>query len=334
MNISYSRVSSYLSCPYKHYLNYEVGVYAKKPARPLMFGTDFHKLLELRNNPEELAKAKQDIGEKFYELKPEWQSELGENYVIDLASIFSDYMEIYKDCPVPKITEQEFQIPIGTVKGEPIIFKGVIDELYKFKDRKTGEKYLKIGEHKTFNQKPNYNTLVMNTQKCLYAKACVELYGRMPKSIIWDYIHSTPAATPIWLEKSQRFSTAKSDKITPFSWKRACEERGITDNKILQQGEEYSGNITNFFFRCEMDIVERMVDSIWDGFVYTCKDIVRQGHKNLTKNITRDCMWCTYHDICYAELTGGDTQEIISRDFVIEPRTDVQSERRIVNGLS
>ena len=71
MKISYSRFSSYLRCPYRHYLGYYECLRAKKPVRPLYFGTDFHKLLELRNDPEKLAEAQKTIGEQYYELKPQ-----------------------------------------------------------------------------------------------------------------------------------------------------------------------------------------------------------------------------------------------------------------------
>ena len=322
MNISYSRVSSYLSCPYKHYLGYVECLSVKKPARPLYFGTDFHKLLELRNKPEELKKAKQDIGEKFYELKPQYQEELGENYVWDLATIFSDYQEIYKDCPQPTTTEQEFKIPIGNYKGEKVYFKGIIDELYKYKSKSTGKKSIKIGEHKTFTRKPDQSLLVMNTQKCLYAKACEFLYGIFPDTVIWDYIHSTPADEPIWLEKSKKFSSAKSNKITPYSWRRACEKKGITDEKILSEGDKYAGNIPNYFFRCEQDYIPSMVDNIWDGFVYQAKQIAMQGHKNKTKNITPSCAWCSFQPICYAECTGGDVKYLIEKDYEHYVRSD------------
>ena len=53
---------------------------------------------------------------------------------------------------------------------------------------------------------------------------------------------------------------------------------------------------------------------MYDGFVYTCKDIIRRGSKNTTKNITRDCAWCEFRDICMAEMSGGD------RDYVIKER--------------
>lgn len=321
MKISYSRFSSYLRCPYRHYLGYYECLRAKKPVRPLYFGTDFHKLLELRNDPEKLAEAQKAIGEQYYELKPQWQEELGEDYLFELQCIFSDYMEIYKDAPQPTQTERPFELEICNVKGEPVIFNGVIDELYKYRHK--GEKMCKLGEHKTFNRKPDQNVLIMNTQKNLYAKAVQMMTGVLPKSVIWDYIHSTPASMPIWLPKSNRFSKAKSNNITPFSWRRACELRGIKDIKVLQEGNDYAANVSNFFFRCELDIVPYMVENVWEGFVYTCRDIVRQGHKNKTKNMTPDCKFCSYRDICFTELTQGDLKHLIEHDYEVHPRDDI-----------
>ena len=66
MKFSYSRFASYLRCPYKHYLGYYVGLRKNAPVKPLYFGTDFHKLLELRNKPEELAQAQKAIGDAYY----------------------------------------------------------------------------------------------------------------------------------------------------------------------------------------------------------------------------------------------------------------------------
>lgn len=315
MNISYSRVGSYLGCPYSHYLRYIEGLTVNKPCRPLSFGSDFHKLLELRGRPEELAVAKQTIQYKYEDLKPAFQEELGDSYLSDLDNIFSDYQEVYKGCPIPKVTEQKFEIPMGNFKGEKVNFIGVIDELYKYKSKSTGKKTIKIGEHKTFTRRPDQSLLVMNTQKCLYAKACQELYGMTPESVIWDYIHSTPAEEPVWLEKSQRFSASKSQKITPFSWKRACEKRGISDEETLSQGEKYAENISNFFFRVEQDYIPEMIDDIWEGFKFTAKQIVQYGHKNKTKHITPSCAWCSFQPICYAELTNADRNYIIEKEF-------------------
>lgn len=328
MNISYSRVASYMSCPFAHYLGYELGVRSAKPQRPLYFGTDFHKLLEVRNDKKALSEAKEAIKDTYYEIPPQWQSELGPDYLEELFSIFSDYCDIYRDAPIPSITEQEFELPMFEFRGEPYLFKGKIDEVYKRKSRATGEKFLKVGEHKTFNRRPDNNTLVMNIQKNLYAKAVHILYGVLPKSVIWDYIHSKPAPQPIWLERSKRFSEAKSQQITPYSWLRACKEHSIMDKKVLARAEEFRGNVPAFFFRVEQEYDPIMVEETWRGFKFQAHLIAKYGHKNKTKNMTRNCSFCQYRDICYTQLTGGNLDHLMERSYEVKPRPDIVNEER------
>lgn len=311
MYISYSRFSTYLRCAYAHYLRYVEKLTGNAPARPLYFGSDFHKLLEVRTDKAQIKKEWRRMKDDFYAMPAKWQSELGENYPDDLKTIFSDYMAFWKDTPLPDVTEKEFAIPIADVNGEDIVFVGVIDELYH---NENGS--IDIGEHKTFSVAPNMNTLVMNSQKCLYAKAAELLWNKLPNKVRWDYIKSSPAKYPIWLEKSGRFSTAANKDITVRSWLRACKERGITDPEILKQGEIYKGNENNFFFRVEQDIYPEMVNDVFNGFVYTCRDIVHRGRENRTKNLTKECSWCEYRDICMAEMSGGDREYVISEKFV------------------
>lgn len=315
MNISYSRVSSYLTCPYKHYLGYIEKLVPKKPAKPLQFGTDFHKLLENRIHPEELPKVMQDIGEAYYDMPANWQSELGDDYVMNLSTIFQDYQELYHDTPLPTKTEEEFNILMGKAHDEEVVFKGIIDELYLYKSRSTGKKTIKVADHKTFTRRPDSMYLVMNTQMSLYCKACEFLYGQLPEKVIWDYISSTPADEPVWIEKTKKFSSAKTQKVTSFSYKRACQKQGIEPDPTLI--DQYDSNIPNFFFRVELDVIPKMVNSIWDGFVYSAKEIALRGHKNQSKHISSmHCNFCAYRDICYTELTGGDVSYIMGKDFI------------------
>lgn len=302
-----------MHCPYQHWLRYVRKLSKRRPERPLYFGTDFHKLLELRNKPEELTEAISHIKDTFYEMPASWQGDLGENYIEDLLSIFEDYNEVYAGIRQPQVTEKEFELEVGSHKGEPIVFVGKIDELYLLKHN--GVKSIILGEHKTFSQKPSMDLLVMNTQKCLYAKAVQFMKGILPTQVKWDYIKSSPAAEPIWLEKSNRFSEASSSKITPMSWKRACIARGISDVEVIKRGERFADNISEFFFQVCLDIDPDMVEDLWQGFLFTAKQIIQFGEKNKTKNVTRDCLWCSYHDICYAELTGADPEYIIEKEF-------------------
>ena len=305
--ISYSRFSTYLRCPYAHWLRYVKKLSSISPSRPLTFGSDFHKLLEVRTSKKKTLEEWKKIKEKFYEMPSNWQTELGENYPEDLKIIFQDYMHLWKGTPLPDETEHSFELPL--YEGSDIRFIGVIDELYRY------DGGIDIGEHKTFSIAPNMNTLVMNSQKSLYCKACELIWGQLPKKVRWDYIKSSPAKYPVWLEKSGKLSTATSRDVTPRSWVRACKEHGIDDPKILKQGEAYKGNESNYFFRVEQDVYPEMVQDVYDGFVYTCQDIVKQGHTNKTKNLTKDCSWCEYRDICMAELSGGDREYVISEKF-------------------
>ncbi len=310
-----------MRCPFAHYLSYVEKLTPKKPARPLFFGSDFHRLLELRGDKKALNKAIKDMREVYYDLPPKFQAELGEDYIEELKEIFIDYRKVYKDAPLPDVTEQEFEMKIGTYNGEPLYFVGVIDGLYRIDDK------IVVEEHKTFSRKPDANALVMNTQKCLYAKAVQKAWGELPDAVMWDYIKSTPAKEPVWLEKSQRFSTAKSEYITPFSWKRACKKQGITDKSVVRQGEElYSGNVQNFFFRVTLDYVPDMVEKIWQDYLYIAEEIARNGEKNKTMNVTKDCSWCNFQPICYAKLTGGNVDYVVEKDYMLKETREKKKE--------
>lgn len=311
MKVSYSRMSSYLSCPQKHYFSYVENLRPKGVVRPLSFGGDFHKLLENRRNSQGLVQVRQEIRETYFNLSSKEQEALGESYLDDLDEVFGDYLDIWTDEDIPEETEHEFLIPVGKFKGEEVLFHGLIDEIYK-----DGL----IGEHKTFNQAPDRGTLAMNMQVCLYAKAYELETGNKITRVQWDYIKSTPADRPIWLEKSGRFSEATSSKITYNSWLRACDEREIDDVEIRNKGLKYLPNISNFFFRVTMEIIPSMVDTVWEDFKATAKDLVVRGHKNKVKNISRDCNWCSYRPLCYAEFTGADVDYVKQREYTIRER--------------
>lgn len=335
MNISYSRVSSYLTCPYQHFLGYEIGVYKKKPQRPLHFGKDFHKLLEHRHSVGTLADVYKEICDTYYEMPPEFQADLGDDYLSELLDIFNDYCEVYKDDKPPTVTEKGFNIPIDEQVGkafgyasiEPLVFKGFIDELYLRKSKKTGKKSITIGEHKTFNRKPNMENLTLNTQKNLYAKAVQYLYGVMPKKIVWDYISSKPAKEP--KVKDGKIVEKDMKGITPFSYMRlVCREfpESIEIAKGLSKG--YKENIPDFFFRVEQDYDPQAVEIVWNGFLYNAMLLAEHGHKNTCKHTGPHCSWCSYKAICYAEMTSANVDYLLEKEYEIKSREDIESEKR------
>lgn len=313
LNISYSRVALYRKCPHAHYLRYVAHVKKRAKSRPLYFGSDFHKLLENRNSKKKCMQAMDEIREAYNSLDTRDISDLGENYLEDLFTIFKDYRKVYKGAEKPIATELEFSIPMFTDKetGEVHNFIGIIDELY--------DGYKTIGEHKTFTKKPDNLNMTMNTQAMLYAKAVEELFGVTPRYIQWDYIKSEVASFPVHL-KGGKLSTAKSQQITPYSWKRACKEYGCEDQ--LNMADMWQCNISNYFFRLNVIISPNMVEEIWKDFVKTSKEIIKRGHKNKVRHVTKDCCYCDYKDICKAEFTGGNAKYILEKDFIVEHKDE------------
>jgi ATP-dependent helicase/DNAse subunit B len=150
MYVSYVRISCYLNCPYKHYLRYIERLSSNKPARPLSFGKDFHNMRENRFIEGRLEEAWENIKSKYYNMSPKYQSELGENYLEELKSVFDDYYRLYKKEKLPMSTEKKIELELGKIKGTKIFFIGYVDELI---DTRT------IGECKTFTSKPDFMLL-------------------------------------------------------------------------------------------------------------------------------------------------------------------------------
>jgi hypothetical protein len=130
------------------------------------------------------------------------------------------------------------------------------------------------------------------------------------------------------LEKSGRLSTARPETVTPYSYLRACKTNGITDPVELAKADSFKGNVPTYFFRVEQDYDPATVEAIWKGFVYQAHLIAKYGKQNKTKNLTRDCSWCQYKDLCYTELTGGNLGYLIDKDFEVKGRNDVQTKER------
>lgn len=311
LHVSYSEVEAYQRCPEGHFRGYVQRLKPKAPIKPLHFGTDFHALLQNRGDKKKLKESISEIREKFNDNR----DALGDDYYDNIRSIFQDYSKQWKGETLPDETEHRFQIPIGKYNGEVVTFVGVIDEVYGLE---------KIGEHKTFSRDPSMISLHLAVQPALYAKARELETGKLPEIVQWDHIKSTPASAPPWLEKSQRFSAAKNSRITEWSYIRACMERGITPDPIMI--EEYRYNNSSFFFRTPIEVNRTHVDRVFKGFVETVKQVVSKGPNDRRHFFGRDCSWCKFQPLCYAEYSGLDVDKLIESDFIQKERHEYDRE--------
>lgn len=307
--ISYSRANLYAKCPQAHWYRYIERLQPKGIVRALQFGTDFHSLLEVRNDDEKVKEALESISDNYKGLPPKDQQELGETYLDDISVIFEDYMQLYGKEELPDATEKPFRIPLGRYKGEAVYFTGFIDGIYDTADG------LVIEEHKTFSSKPDPTVLTLNQQKCLYIKALEKEYGNPPFGVIWDYIRSTPAKEPAVL-KNGTLSKAKSTTITPMSYRRAVQKQTTIDAGDYLFADSYEENIENFYFRVKQrNLLSELTDHVWSDFKDVAKDIVKNGDQNRRMNMSRDCSWCSFRPICMAFATGQDVEDVKKQQF-------------------
>lgn len=309
LKVSYSEVNAYRMCPRSHYYGYVRRLKTKEPVKPLQFGTDFHKLMEHRDNP---AKVKQ-ILEEIAVTADEHRNAFGDDYTNNLTHIWEDYCTHWKGDTRPVETEHWFQLPIGQYKGNKVYFVGVVDEVY------SADEYgaVMLGEHKTFSRAPNKVDLAMSNQPYLYAAAYEMENGVFPQWVQWDHIKSTEASAPPWLEKSKRFSKAKTQSVTEYSYRRACYEHRVEPDP--EELERYRENNSHFFFRTRMELNPQHGAQVMEDFKQTARSIIKCGGKNRAQYCGMNCSWCRYQPICYAEIMGLDPEEIIAQDFLEKP---------------
>lgn len=145
--LTHSRLSSYRTCPRKHYLAYELGIRKDVDAQPLRIGGAVHLAIDLRSKGSEIDEAIEaaTIG---YEVVPAWAKtdEQVADWLIELVTVetllrgYFDYWE--KGGHPPEVTpveiiesEQSFAIPIhnpDTGSTTPLFrFAGKTDQIVK-----------------------------------------------------------------------------------------------------------------------------------------------------------------------------------------------------------
>lgn len=277
---SFSKVNSYITCPYQHYLSYIEGWKSKKEVRSFSVGSAIHKCGE--------AYFTNNLDNFDFNMTDE----------IDLKKwleLYKKYSTILNDYEVISV-EKTFKY-----KG----FKGIIDALLKSK--KTGKYWLY--ERKTFSKKPDEFDRIFRPQPYIYYQQ-LKNKGIEVEGVVWEYNRSELPKEPELL-KSGKLSQAKTQNIIPDTIVSACEKYGLN---VLDYQEliEYSKvNIQNYFDVKERYITPDVAERIFNEF-----NSIRINNKNKKKHMnTLTCKSCIFRDVCLAELTGADEQYILEENF-------------------
>lgn len=300
--VSYSMLSCYKNCPHAYKLRYLEKIEPIRVQKPLYKGTAIHSLLEQRilhlldpNNRTWQELLHSDLEDAYTKLSDTDKQDLGD-FINDAEKIMKQYAWCYHDEQVKYLeVEKWVEYKLFTHKGKPVVLVGKVDAIVEL----GGKQY--IVEHKTYSSQPmSLNDTWINMQTCLYAYILNKKYKYHIEGVLWDMIKTEPYAEPNIL-KSGAYGK-QSSKVTLLSFKENPGEEII---------EQVKNNHLNFLQRFITPIVPTAVEAFIKEVKLLAKDLARKGTNIIdARRLSRDCGWCAYHDICQAELTGGDVEYI------------------------
>lgn len=308
INVSQSKVKTWRRCRRAFHNKFVLRIQKKVKKRPLVFGSIVHEILEADLEGldwEEKLNAISFENAKMFRKEKEMYG----NIVEDIRDIMTDYF-IHWDGDFKPIkfngrrSEHEFRIELEN----GLWFTGKLDAAAKAK----GMRWLV--EHKTFSRMPSEDERWKSVQAAVYFRAMEEMGFPQIDGVLWDYVSSKPCNVPGQTTKTGKVSQARIDTL-PSRLRRWVKDEGLKKSDYKKLFEDARHNRKNRFIRLYSPIKPRIVDSIWDDFVDTAKEIADNYGKKKDQNIERHCSWCDYQPLCKAEVTGGDLEWLLKRDY-------------------
>lgn len=208
--------------------------------------------------------------------------------------------------------EKEFEVPL--IPG--VVFTGKIDGRCRHDD--TGREWLI--EHKTCKRMPSEDVRMYDVQTPLYTSVLSEIGEEPVVGVIWDYVRSKMPVKPELLKSGQLSSRKGIDTLPEIFL------REIARNKLNPEGYRdviASLNDDAFYRRIPYNVSKHQSARLREELALTAQYIqVIEVQDDWCRNLTRDCGWCDYKELCYAELRGDNLDYMLRNDYeVYDPKT-------------
>jgi CRISPR/Cas system-associated exonuclease Cas4 (RecB family) len=301
---SYSRLTTYIQCPRKHYYNYIEKV--KVPDSPSALpGTLFHKCCELYLKGEPL--------EKLEEIFLEWDALSAEGKINKRAGllkyIFTAYIGYYKrefEEETNILTEYKFEDILNDtdVPEEQDIFSGIIDQVYQSKgltivrDRKTALTELKY----------TYDKVKFNQQLLIYVPYVEEKLGLKVDAIEIDEVR-LDELQPVPLLKNGKPSKDKSKlSLVPYeAYYNKLAEMCLEDEKeykgILEWLEKRGHPLFN---RVRVQLLDDRILNSNAQDVLDLYGTIKQNPSCQYRARSILCGYCPFKELCDLDMENPD----------------------------
>lgn len=143
-----------------------------------------------------------------------------------------------------------------------------------------------------------------------------------PDGVIWDYLRTKAPAKPQLL-KNGELSKRKNIDTTYDVYMSTVEE--LLGEESLADYEEFAqtlkGKEDNFYRRIPLPHPsDKLVDSVVEDLLSTIKEIREKGPTAQVRNMTKDCKFCPYYNLCQAEVRGLDSDYIRKTEYYVKEK--------------
>lgn len=311
--INQSRVKAWRECHRRHYYRYEEQIVRLKTKRPLVFGKAAHDIIEAYANGDDPMERLEEIASKNRKMFKKEIEEYGD-IVADLGYIMRGYFDYWDGHPDQmryirfnkKASEHTFEIELRP----GLVWKGTVDAYAKAK----GLKWL--AEHKTFKREWSEDERWRNLQSATYRRATKLMGWPETDGMLWDYIHSKAPTRPQLTAKTGKISTraiVTLPEVADAFLKENNIKRKSPDALALIESAEAS--LPRYYKRVFTPANDEVEDKIFEDFMETALEIAEDHDRKKSRNIGKHCGWCDYENICRTELTGGDIDWVMKREY-------------------
>lgn len=319
--VSHSRIKTWRRCEMQHHYKYYQGLRKKAAARPLVIGTAVHTMIEAQLERGTWEPEFKQFNAEYSKLFQEEQLMLG-NLPVEVKAIVERYFDYYREdgliYPVRRRnrrTELELHIPLTGY----ISFIGYVDA---YPQDEQGRNWLM--DHKTCKSIPTEENRFSDLQLLIYNWMLPQLGYPAPDGVIWDYLRTKAPTQPEML-KAGGFSKNKSIDTTYDVYMGTVEK--ALGRKALKDYEEFAqqlkGREEKFLRRIILPAPKTvMISTVVKDLEATAQEIHTRGPMATVRNMTKDCSWCSFYNLCQAEVRGLDTEHIRAMDYTTEGKDD------------
>lgn len=314
--ISFSKAKTWRRCHKQFDYKYNQRLERKRKAAPLLRGSILHEMLDARAKM--LMKQKtvtptsvlKRYEKEFRQLFLEERDQYGD-FISDIQRAFDTYCRSYPDDSFEYLGVEE-ELILDLAPG--IQFIGYIDK--RIRDKKRKLKY--VVDHKTHRNIPDEEARFADLQMVFY------VWGHNKKNpkdqvdgIVWDYIRTKPPTIPEQLKSGELSQRANIDTDV-YTYKAEIDRLKLDPKPYMEflkkLGERRNSFVERVFLPSPPKI---MIDTAVSDLVSTAEQIRDFGSKLKDRNSSKDCSWCTFYNLCQAEMRGLDSDFIRKADFTV-----------------